>query len=134
MSCSKELKEKAAEWWIQQFNTQKSNGEQTQQGMMDAISEMTKKDVSKECIEKFKEVMIRKIEERESDGSPYVYPIILDSDYGPVDRLRDIFVESGIDMGVCPYKTSMFVNENEIFVRDGYRAPRQCIYKEGDVK
>lgn len=119
----------AAEWWASKIDGRHhhDNGDRSSTGVMSMfLADMCMEAPTKEQIEQFKESLISHLLDDEN------WSLLgfggLHCDYGPGLFLRDAAEEAGIEELNFPFKTSMYFQDGEILVRDGYMAPPKKIY------
>ena len=117
---------KAAKWWSDKLKSNShSNGDDSFASVMAGIMAdylADKNCVSEEQYGTFETCLIDRIIEYDR--------IVLSCDYGPDPELAEAAERAGIDRGKFPWKTSMYINNDEISVSDGYRARREVIYSK----
>lgn len=110
-----------------------NNGEPSQYVMMNFLAKVNTKSYPEEGISKFEDILKNYIKNAlEIEESSRAY---LDVDYHPCNVLRSCldqaFGEKGYNsMTVFPCKTSMWINNQEISVSQGYGADTKILYPE----
>src|SRR5574344_1851473 len=110
-----------------------NNGEPSQYIMMNFLAKSNTKSYSEEGISKFEDILRNYIKKAlEIEGADRAY---LEVDYHPCNVLSSCldqaFGEKGYNsMTVFPCKTSMWINNQEISVSQGYGADTKILYPE----
>lgn len=117
---------KAAKWWSGKLKSNShNNGNDSFASVMAGIMAdylADKNHVSEEQFAAFETHLIDRIIGYDR--------IVLSCDYGPDHELAEAAEKAGIDCTRFPWKTSMYINNDEISVSDGYRARREVIYSK----
>ena len=130
MKFSHEIACAAAEWWASKIvgRYHHDNGDNSPSNVFamflaDSLSEP----VTEDQITTFKNELVDWIENR-SEENVFGGELWLGSDYSPGFGLREAIEVAGISEFNIPFKTSMYIRENEILVCDGYASPPEQIY------
>lgn len=123
----------AAKWWAEKLRNLNpknfDNGDKSGTGfltMLLATKIASNVKPSAEKVEWFEEKLAEVIEEYiQENGS-----LKLSVDYQPDAVLSRAAIETGINLNVFPWKTTMWVERNSITVSDGYCAETRCIFPE----
>lgn len=134
---SMEIWERAAELWVCLLRNPKydnlgdgpsSPEERMSCGMASVMASMLPNNATDEILELFRAALLRRM----TDTSKSVYSRnSLHVDYGPDEILGDAAKEAGLKMQF-PWKTNMWVGDNNVSVRNGYGAEAVCHYPLGD--
>lgn len=123
MILEKEVLEKAVNWWAEKVtaNQPHSNGDNGHTSIVTCLlADSRTKKISKKQIDVFKKALAREIEEEAKKRTRFS----ICCDYGPCKVLFVAAHEAGIPTANFPFKTMMFINEEDgVVVRDGYGAP-----------
>lgn len=113
---------KAAKWWSNKLkcNSHSSGDDSFTSVMADYL--VSKDSVSEEQFTTFETYLIDDIIKCDR--------IVLRCDYGPDIKLGLAAEKAGIDCVKFPWKTSMYIDNDEISVSDGYGAGREVIYRK----
>lgn len=122
MTLTKETIEKAVDWWAEKVtaNQPHSNGDNGHASIaVCLLADLRTKKISKKQIDVFKKALAREIEEEAKKRTRFS----ICCDYGPCEVLFVAAHEAGIPTANFPFKTMMFINEEDgVVVRDGYGA------------
>lgn len=129
--------EAAVAWWVERLrnahNERQDNGDFLQ-SMMATLARDSIPLASEEQLAEFAASLQGRLMEVCLETCNVLDPIwgssarTLFADYGPSGILAKAAEEAGIETGLFPCKTVMWVNPDKVEVRCGYRAPTVCIY------
>lgn len=123
MILKKEIIEKAVNWWVEKVtaNQPHSNGDNGYTSIVTCLlADSRTKKISKKQTDVFKKALAREIEEEAKKRTRFS----ICCDYEPCKVLFVAAHEAGIPTANFPFKTMMFINEEDgVVVRDGYGAP-----------
>lgn len=115
--------EKAVNYWIDLITSEElnsDNGEDSHFGLLNVVSQMGRKKITPEQIEKFREkateVFTREFEKRNGRYSVGV-------DYNPDIPFQEVFDYSGISAMAAPCKTYVNIYADKVVAKNGYGAP-----------
>ena len=119
-----------AEWWASKIDGRHhhENGDHSFSGILAmAIADSAMQPTDTEQIENFKNALVRRLESGEFtfNGNTSMY-----CDYGPGTILRESAREAGISENNFPFKTSAFIKDGVVTVKDGYYGLPYTIYPE----
>lgn len=119
----KEAIQKAAELWADQIvNGVQDNGE-PMQSMFAQMLKKSCKEISKEHLDKFKEIFEKILEVELLQRNR----VILSVDYHPAQILEKCCIASGINTSTLPIKSIMWITENSVAYKFGYTAQIETI-------
>lgn len=128
-----EYNEIAAKWWADKLRNvgpgNFNNGDQSSEGgiaMMLATMLAIETSPNSDAIDLFEQKLAEEIKERNSFGGT----LILDVDYGPDMILGNIAKETGVSTTGFPWKTTMWITDEEVAVCCGAGSQRQIIFPE----
>ena len=119
MILKKEIIEKAVNWWVEKVtaNQPHSNGDNGYTSIVTCLlADSRTKKISKKQTDVFKKALAREIEEEAKKRTRFS----ICCDYEPCRVLFVAAHEAGIPTANFPFKTMMFINEEDgVVVRDG---------------
>ena len=129
---TEEMARAAAHWWRDKIDggARHDNGDDSLTSRMaclmaDSLNEPT----DGHALDLFEKILALRLLEEGEKGLNY---FSIGSDYGPEGCLLDSALETGITPHNFPWKTWMWIFEDRIEVRDGYRAPNVVIWPAQD--
>ncbi len=122
-----EIITKAVDWWVSQithgakFDAGSDKNDQAL-GMAELMASILaagkRKSVDKEKIKNFAKDLYNLIEDRLKQ----VGRCTLSTDYAPDYPLSEVINKNQLDPGLFPWKTTMWIDENEVVLKNGYGA------------
>ena len=129
---SEEMARAAARWWREKIDggAQHDSGDSSFEGFLACImADRLNKPTDGHALDMFEKILALRLLEEGKKGLKY---FSIGSDYGPEGCLLDSALETGITPHNFPWKTWMWIFEDRIEVRDGYRAPNVVIWPAQD--
>lgn len=120
--------EAAAKWWRNVVENPKFDNGDKNPAMAGLAMMLAERTIPVETLDKFEENLRQAL----TNTSPsFDGRVTLLVDYNPDEILRACWPDKalGSDVGVFPWKTHMRISPTEVYVRHGYGADRQVIWK-----